>query len=555
LIWLTYYRAEFVSNGLAAVYIREVKTKHKTYLMLVESSREGQKVKQKTLLSFGATDSLEKGSLLAIAKKLLAYCDGNYLVDISEAEETQRKNWGAPAIIHKLWHLFSFDQFFTSLLRKSKIKFELEQSICLMLTDRFCSPRSKLQTYENRLYYSGFDDTVISLHGLYRTLDFLSKHKDEIEKHIYEQNKLLYGLEVDVIFFDVTTFYFESTKADDLKDFGYSKDAKFNEVQVVLSLLVNAEGRPIGFDLFEGNTYEGHTLTEAILKLKTKYQIKKAIIVADRGINSGLNLNKIKEHDCEYIMGCRIKNTSKEMQAQILDMAKYEIIDTGDEKEVLKYRVINYTKIIRENKKVVGRIEERIICTWSSKRARKDQVDRERLVRKAKEMLATNVLENKRGAKKYIKTNKQDEANLDEDKINRDSEWDGFYAIETSDKNISPENIMIAYHQLWRIEESFRLLKNHFETRPIFHWTPPRIKGHFILSYIAFLFERTLELELVKGGLPSSPQMIRDALSSMEFSEIIIGTQRYRLSAPLSELASNVTGILGIEKPPKIAVA
>jgi transposase len=537
------------------MFIREVRGKNKTYLSLVEGYRENGQVKQRTLLSFGSVESLNEEEIFAFTSKLLSYCKTNSLVDISNAEEKRRLNWGLPAVINRLWSLFSFDQFFTIILQKRKIQFKLTACVKLMLIDRFFFPRSKLQTYNHKGYYLGFDSSDITLQHLYRTLSFLSSQKDAIEKHIYDENRRLFGMPVEVVFFDVSTLYFESTKADDLKDFGYSKDAKFNEVQVVLSMLINKEGRPVGFDLFQGNTYEGHTLIDAIVKVKDKYGIKKAIIVADRGINSGVNLQKIKESGCEYIMGCRFKSGSASMKQQVLDIEEYINIDLGEGNEVLKYRIFNHQKIVKDNGQKIGVIDERIVCTWSSKRAKKDKKDRERLVAKAKAMVLSNEIENKRGAKKYIIAKAKEPLILNENKIEKDEMWDGFYAIETSHDSLSAREVMDAYHELWRIEESFRLIKSHFETRPIFHWTPSRIKGHFILSYILFLFERTLELELRKiGESPISPGAIRESLSMMELSEIYIGgNNNYQMRAPINELGGKIIEILGITVPKKLA--
>lgn len=522
--------------------------------MLVENYRDGQKVKQRTILSLGSIENLDTTKLYSLAKKLLKYCDHNNLVDVSDANTKNRTNWGAPAIVDKLWNLFSLDKFFKDIVKKSKLKYAVEDCIKLMLIDRLCSPRSKLQTYSNASYYNGF--TGIELQNLYRTLDFLSGYKEALEHHIFCSSEKIYGLPVEVVFFDVTTFYFESNKSDSLRDFGYSKDAKFNEVQVVLSMLVNHEGRPVGFDLFEGNTYEGKTLTDALIKLKERYSIKKSIIVADRGINSGLNLCEIKKNDFDYIMGCRIKSVKKSLQDEILNLDKYEDINTGDSQEVLKYRIINYKKEIYSEHKLINTIDERIICTWSSKRARKDKKDRERLVLKAKEMIATNTLDNKRGAKKYVNSKHQGSATLNEDKIIDDAKWDGFYGIETSEKQLSAQEVMSAYHQLYRIEESFRILKSHLETRPVYHWTPSRIKGHFILSYIAFLFERTIEIELRNAGIsPISPKNIRKSLLSMEFNEIDFSGKCFKFAEQPDELGKIILKTLKVDEPKKVEAA
>lgn len=532
------------------MYLRTVKGTNADYLYLVEGYRENGKVKQKTLLSFGKIEDLNPEQLTDMALKLLNLCPDNALIDLNSTEEIARKNWGIPAVIEKLWETFNLEQLFNNLLKSRKLKYDLASAVKLMLADRLNYPCSKYKTYINQEYYHNLPN--IGLQELYRALNELDEYKEDIEKHLLKECKSKFELNLDVVFFDVTTFYFESTSADELRNFGYGKDGKFNEVQIVLSLLITKEGLPVGFDIFSGNTYEGNTLESALIKLKQNYKINKIIIVADRGLNTGLNLNKIKEHEFEYIVGCRIKNVTKSLQESILDLQDYATITAGNNEEIVKYKVINYERTIKDqHNKKINTISEKLICTWSSKRARKDQKDRVRLIEKAKDLLSKNKLANKRGAKKYIKTSKNTTAVIDDDKILEDAKWDGFYAIETSDDSLTPELIMSAYHTLWKIEESFRIYKSHLEARPIYHWTQERIKGHFVLSYIAFLFERTLEIKLKATNNTATPNNIREALNHMEFTELQYNDRRYPIYAKCNSLGEQILKVLNISHPKK----
>lgn len=527
------------------MFLREVKGKNKTYLSLVENYRQNGKVKQRTVLAFGDIKNLDH-KIADMARKLLYYC-GKKVIDLEQLShlEKSRHNWGAYTIINNLWEQFNLKQLFNNILEKKKIQFDFNNVIKLLLSDRLCHPRSKYQTYLKSDYYYGFSSNI-KLHHLYRSLDVLSEFKEQIEYHLYCKNKELYNMPVDVVFFDVTTFYFESKNADTLKDFGFGKDGKFNEVQIVFSLLINEEGRPVGFDIFSGNTYEGHTLINALKKLKHKYKIDKVIIVADRGINFGENLKEIKDAQFQYIVGCRLKNLKNNIKKEVLNLDEYKLITTNKDNEIFKYKIINYVKDIHnKERKKIDSIEEKIICTWSSKRAKKDQIDRERLVDKANYMLMKNQVNDKRGAKKYINAD-VNSFTLATNKIAQDALWDGFYGIETNITELSPEAIAKIYNSLWKIEESFRLLKSHLEARPVFHWTPNRIKGHFVLSYLAFLMERTLEL-----GVNSlyAPCRIREAIIKMEFSIVAAGNKEIRFYAPLEEMGKKILQLLNIEEP------
>ncbi len=350
-------------------------------------------------------------------------------------------------------------------------------------------------------------------------------------------NKSLFNLKVDVVFYDVTTLYFESVVKDTLKDFGFSKDLKVNEVQVVLGLLLDQEGRPIGFDIFPGNIYEGKTIKDAVLKLNKRFQINKLIFVGDRAILSKDNLQLISSLGYEYIVGHRIRNTKCDIQNKILDQTDYIEVKTPDIDEVFKYKEINQDK-------------NRIICSWSSKRERKDKYDRERLIEKAQKILdkGESVL-SKRGAKRYIEIKVAASPQIDESKIREDERFDGYYTVITNCPSLQGKDVLEAYHSLWKIEDAFRILKSHIEARPIFHWTPKRIKGHIVLCFIAFLIERTLELELKQNNIEYSPQKIRDALNDLQFSEIEIEGQTFYLRSPVEGLANDILRTLRIRIP------
>ena len=529
------------------MFLKTTKGTSATYLYLVEGYRENGKVKHRILTSFGKLEDLDQTQLKDIAVKLLGLCGGHNLIDVNNANELCRKNWGIPKVIDQLWQKFRLDDFFNQLIANRSIKYNLPAAIKLMLADRLSNPCSKYQTYLYSNYYDGLINE--KLHNIYRSLNELCANKLSVERHLFEQSKAYSYLELDVVFFDVTTFHFESVKQDEIRDFGYSKACKFNEVQVVLSLFIGKNGMPLGFDVFPGNTYEGHTLIDAIRRLKNDYKIKKVIVVADRGINTGVNLQTIKDEDFEYIVGSRIKSLSKAMQKKILDDADFIVSKRDDDgNELFKYKIIDYDKKIKIGKKYKT-IASKLVCTWSAKRAKKDACDRERLINKAKKIIQEGDNSTSRGAKKYLSGNKQ-EYQLNEEKIINDARWDGYYGLETSDHELSSDAVLSAYAQLWKIEESFRLYKSHLETRPLYHWNPERIQGHFVLSYIAFLFERTLEIELTDLGINViSPTKIRDSINKMEFSEIEFGNNKHKIYAPIDELGSNILKILNIKMP------
>lgn len=473
-------------------------------MQIIKSYRKSGKVRQKIVASLGCLQTLkEKGELEKIARGLLKFIEEEKtLYDTSTLKEIARYNWGAVAVFKKIWNLFDLENLLLALKGGRKIEFDYFSTIFLMLVDRIIFPSSKLRSYNTQDKYIGIKRC--DLHHLYRSLDILALNKERIEEALFERSKSLFNLGVDVVFFDTTTFYFESQKTSKLKDFGFSKDLKVGEVQVLFSLIIDKEGRPVGFEVHKGSTFEGLSVKEAISKLKKRFNIEKLIFIGDRAIFSKTTFKYLKEASYEYIISSRIKNKSQKLTPEILNDSWASIAKDGS----FKYKELTSHG-------------NRLIITYSEKRAKRDKKTRERLVQKAKELLEARKVTSKGGARKYLKVGAK-EAYLDEAKIKADARFDGFYGLETNNPDLTAEQVVEKYQELWKIEESFKIFKNFLETRPMFHYTDERIKGHFVLCFLAFLLERTLELELKNKNLSYSTQNIKDILVSLEVSEITL---------------------------------
>lgn len=491
-----------------------------------------------------------------------------YLEDISEAEIIK---WGHK-IYEKIWKSFGIDEIIGSIKSETRSKVDLNTSCFRMVIEHLLEPKSKNGVYNNQDKY--YDIPNIELHHLYRSLDILSENKELLEKVIFNKHINVFNMRVDIVFYDVTTFHFESVKRDGFREFGYSKNGKFNEVQIVMGLLVDMEGRPIGYELFSGNTFDGKTLSNSLDKLKDRFNINKVIIVADRGINSKLNLKHIKDKGYDYIVSRRIKNLPEEIQKEIFLDENYKLIkedkeisdmtpekksDTNSkEEDIFKVKVMNYENKVKD---IEGRwhiLPEKLIITYSSKRAKKDREDRLRLIEKAKKLVESGSLvksEFKRGGRKYLKHISGDELkfDIDQEAIIRDESFDGYYGIQTSEETLSEEEIISAYHKLWKIEESFRIMKSNLEVRPIFHWTERRIKGHFVICFLAFLLERTLEYKLKRADIKASPFKIREAINEMNFAKFESKGQTYYLKTKINSLGSQILRLMKISPPKNLS--
>ena len=415
-----------------------------------------------------------------------------------------------------------------------------------MAIQHLLSPKSKLATYENQDKYLALEQT--ELHQLYRTLDKLGEFKEEIENELFSENYTKLGNNVDVVFYDVTTFAFESVIADELRNFGFSKSCKFNEVQVVMGLLIDKNGFPIGYELFSGNTFDGKTIVAALGNIEKRFGINKVVIVADRGLNSKGNLNLIKEAGYGYIVASKIKIMKKEVIDKIFDSTGYT--DVSDE---FKYKTIDYLNVFKDETGKIHELSENLIISYSQKRAKKDKNDRQRLIDKANKLLQNPEYiksSNKRGGKKYLKESGEKATfNLDEALIAKDERFDGYYGIQTSEKEMTADEIIEAYHTLWKIEESFRVMKSTLEVRPIFHWKPERIHGHFVACFLAFMLERRLEFLLNEAEIENSPEKIREALNEMQLAKLTLNNDEVYIKAKHKTLANQICKILKIKLP------
>lgn len=539
-------------------------TTKKKYLQICKATYVNGRTSHKVVGSLGAIDELiESGEakklMLSINRILAEY---NCALPIQETlipalKELKRYQWGAVKVIESLWKIFQMDSFFKT--QRINVEFDFQSILQLLVLDRFMNPRSKLKTYENASSYLGVNDEEIELQHVYRSLDVLAKLKANLEMHLFDININLFNMNVNIVFFDATTIYFQSQREDELRDFGFSKDCKFKDVQVVIGLIMDQMGRPIGFEIFPGGTFDGHTVTKSLISLKDKFNINKLIFVGDRGICSEENLKAVAEAGYEYIVGMPLKRSANALKKEALDLNSYEtvIVKSDDDiEERLKYKIIDQVAKLtdKKNRKEFIEVKERIVCTWTQSRASKDAHDRAVLIDKAKEVLAGKSKLRKSGKAKYLVLDEKVKY-LDEAKILEDETWDGIYAVRTNNTSLSKEEIYHQYHQLWRIEDCFRVMKSHLKIRPVYHWKPSRVTGHLVLCFLTFVFERHLEIELRKQKIQTSPTKIRAAIANMQASLVEINQKEYLMRSVVDAHGKQILKTLNITTPQDLSLA
>ena len=431
------------------------------------------------------------------------------------------------ALLRQIWKEdLLMPQLFRYLQGKTGIEYSYDQAAFLLSSQRILHPCSKKKTFERRhtdIVPCNIEDQNI----VYRVLDRLSQDKKAIVRHLNRQLNKKLNRTITAAFYDVTTYAFESRNADDLKDFGLSKDHKVNEVQVVLGLVMDEHGIPIDYELFSGSTSEFGTMLPIIKRIKKDYQLKTLVVVADRGLNSNENLHDLLELGCDFVIAQKVRNCAAEQQEGILDSNGWTstIDDSG---EILcRYKTMDLTKTLYETKispktgkkiqthKKIGSIDVRWVVSYSQARANKDISDLNRAIEKAEKALQTKSGLSSRGYKSLIVTPKgPGTPRLNTDKIQTARQWAGYYAICTNLKNLTPQSVVGIYRNLWKIEDCFRVSKTTLETRPCFVWTADHIRGHFMSCFISLVIEKYMRHVLKQQLGDITNEQINAALRS-----------------------------------------
>jgi len=547
-----------VKNNDEAMFIKITKNKNGTaYYHLVESYRDEGKVKQRTLLSLGRVD---EGKLEQLAEAISKHTDKLSVFNLAKDIDIKDTYILGPLLVlRRMMEELGISQCLSMLQGKHpKLQFDLEKVVFSQLCSRFLKPVSKLSLYDNWLgrMYPGMVEQNIDLHHIYRSLDLLCEHKDEIEQYLYYHGKDLFNINVDVVLYDLTTLRFESTRTDlgNLRQFGYSKEMRSDCTQVVLGLLTDTQGIPLCFEVHPGNTFEGDTLDGIIDRIKRKLSIRRFIFVADRGLFSFDNLKHIRARKGEFIVGLRMGVLKQQLQKTF-------------------YNLKNFIWITPELALMETTLEgDRCIITWSKIRAERDRKAREEVLDKIRARLSSNKPLSKkfitnRSYKKYLSITEDTPCALNQKAIEKEAEKDGFFGIITNVKEMSALEIVSNYKQLWRIEDAFGELKGTLQTRPMFHWTDKRIIGHLMLCFLSHFCEAHLTKKLreskmfqesksIEKGVikqrPLTAMAAMEELSRVMAVPVKIKKETIWLRTDIPPNAIKLIKSIGMKIPPKI---
>lgn len=432
-------------------------------------------------------------------------------IDLVRERALKQVNYGI-AFYRKIWESLKLHTWFDRTKRNSRgtIKYDLDQAVFLLAAMRILRPMSKSKTFSARDELV-FDFTGLTLDDIYHSLDVLADKKKTVISNLNKNLEAIYARVKTIAFYDVTTFYFESFDSDELRARGMSKENKTNEVQVVLGLLVDGEGIPLDYELFRGNTSEMNTIIEAVNNYKTKNNLQGVTVVADRGLNSHLNLKSLTDLNFDYIVAQSVNRLPGSIKEKVFSDDNWdEVFVSSDFQETFKVKTLDQSSS--------PELDNKIIVTWSAKRQAHDLKVLNERIEKCRQLVkrgtgAVNA-SIKHGVRQFLQIKKgaKIEYSSNEKLYEKRRKQAGYYALISSHKNTDAMQIYRDLRRLWHIEECFRVMKTNLDARPVYVWTPKKIRGHFLVCYLALVMERLAHYRIEQAGIDLSGEQVIEML-------------------------------------------
>jgi transposase len=502
----------------------------------VQSRRVNGKVRQEIIGTLGRLDALqESGALDRLVASLARHSEQKWVTaEALPLIGRWSREYGVVVVFWKLWERLGLHQLFQELYRRSPVELPVEEAIFAMVLNRLIDPDSKLGAYDwikERVHRPQFEP--LGLHHLYRSLDFLEEHIRTIEEALFLKERDLFNLDVDLMFFDTTSTYFEGQGPEGLAERGYSRDKRSDLRQVVIGLVMSREGIPVAHHVFPGNTQDITAFRYAVADLRRRFAIRRVIIVADRGVVSEPLLEALDGEGMGYIIGIPLK--------------KWKAAD-----RVLK-RAGRYHKVAEnlEVKEVEDNGQRYVVC-YNRERESEDARRRVEIVAALEARLAQSGLAGlakQKGYRRYLKVQNGGQAEVDWRKVKYDGRYDGKFLLR-SNTELSSTLIGLAYKELWRVERAFRELKTGLEIRPVRHWTPSRVRGHFGICFLALVMESTLA-RMLKNPQVSYREALKD-LEQVKAVRVELDGRAFLLRTELPGRAYDAFQAVGLRPPPRL---
>ena len=522
------------------MFIRVKRAGQHAYLQLVENRREGTRTKQRILVTLGRLDRLHaKGQVDVLLRSLGRFSE---TVQIQEAHacgnlEALRTHCIGPALAFgRLWKELKLDRILNELVEKRGFQFDVERAIFATVVHRLFESGSDRQgmRFLRDVYVPRTDK--LELHHMYRAMAWLGENKDEVEERLFATHRDLFT-QLELVFFDTTSFYFEGEGGEQLGQYGHSKDHRPDRHQVVVGALLTQTGRPLSCEVWSGNRSDAKALLPVVDRARERFGLKQVCFVADRGMVSERVIEGLEKREMGYILGMRLRRV-KEVSDRVLSHPG-------------RYQVVAANLRVKE-----VQIEDRryIVCL-NLEQAKKDAADRKAIIEALEKKLrqGTKALVGNRGYRRYL-TVEKGAIRIDHDKIALEARYDGKWVVRTN-TDLSTAEVAQQYKHLLTVERFFRAAKSLLETRPIYHKVDTTITGHIFCSFLALLLMHELQERLKKRGHPLEWADILRDLEALEEVEVRHQGKRYLLRTPLQGICGKVLQAVGVAIPPPVREA
>ena len=510
----------------------------RTYVELARSYRKDGKIHQEKLCSLGRLEELQSSGAVDSILRGLARLSERQWVEAEAADLIGQwsREYGPVLVFRRLWDKLGLHALFDELCQRSTVEFPVEESVFGMVLNRLLEPDSKLGAYEwlrEKVYCPEAEG--VELHHLYRALDFVDEHRERLEEGLFLRGRDLFHLEVDLVFFDTTSTYFEGEGPEGLAGRGYSRDKRPDLMQVMIGLVMTREGIPVAHHVFPGDTADITLFTHAIADLRKRFAVRRVVVVADRGVASEPLLEALDQEGIGYIIGIPLRRWKAAGKALKRAGRYHEVADNLRVKEVWEEG-------------------QRYVVCHNPEREVEDSRRRAEIVAMLEEKLKRGGLvglAKRKGQGRYLEVRDGGEAGIDWKKVKEDERYDGKYVLR-SNTEMSAEEIALAYKGLWRVEQGFREMKSGLELRPIRHWTPSRVRGHIMVCFLALVMESTLLKLMREQGTRSSYQAVLKDVEQVKAVKVQLKDKSFLLRTELKGRAYEAFQAVGLRPPPRV---
>jgi hypothetical protein len=547
------------------MYFRVKRTGSYAYLQIVESYREQRQVRQRVLSTVGRLDLLQaSGQLETLLRSGLRFCEKLAVIDAHAAGQTEAvavRRIGPDLVFGRLWEELQIGTILKRALAKRRYEFEVERAVYLTVVHRLFTSGSDRAAERWREAYRLPGTEELELHHLYRAMAFLGAPlaepadalalgtprctKDWIEEALFEQRRDLFS-EIDLVFFDTTSIYFEGQGGQEIGRHGNSKDHRPDLRQMVVGLALDAEGWPLCCEMWPGNMADVTTLVPVVQRLQRRFRVRQVSIVADRGMISAETVAALESGEvaCDYILGARMRAMKEVSQRVLSNRGSYQEIEP-ERKSAKDPSPLKVKDVFVDGRRYV-------VCVNEEQR-RKDAADRKAIVKHLEEQLQRGDKEliGNKGYRKYLKVLKGDRFAIDQAKVKAEARYDGKWVLRTN-LDLDAEVVAGAYKQLWMVENLFRTMKSILETRPIFHKCDETIRGHAFCSFLALLLKRALEQRLEAQDQTWEWAEILRGLDNLQEVEAVFNGRRFVLRSQLLGQAHKAFVAAGVALPPTL---